>query len=73
MREAKEAGLTKQTYVWIVTQPVIGSDLDLAPQEFTEGMLGVHFDTSSAAMVSEINTRLTIFSNISRCARLTRQ
>ena len=32
MREAKEAGLTKQTYVWIVTQPVIGSDLDLAPQ-----------------------------------------
>ena len=32
MKEAKEAGLTKQTYVWIVTQPVIGSDLDLAPQ-----------------------------------------
>ena len=73
MREAKEAGLTKQTYVWIVTQPVIGSDLDLAPQEFTEGMLGVHFDTSSAAMVSEIDTRLTIFLNISRCARLTRR
>ena len=73
MREAKEAGLTKQTYVWIVTQPVIGSDLDLAPQEFTEGMLGVHFDTSSAAMVREIDTGLTIFSNMCRCARLTRQ
>ena len=64
MREAKEAGLTKQTYVWIVTQPVIGSDLDLAPQEFTEGMLGVHFDTSSAAMVRKIDTRLTIFSDM---------
>ena len=61
MREAKEAGLTKQTYVWIVTQPVIGSDLDLAPQEFTEGMLGVHFDTSSAAMVREIDTAVTVF------------
>ena len=73
MREAKEAGLTKQTYVWIVTQPVIGSDLDLAPQEFTEGMLGVHFDTSSAAMVREIDTGLTIFSNMCRYARLTRQ
>ena len=61
MREAKEAGLTKQTYVWIATQPVIGSDLDLAPQEFTEGMLGVHFDTSSAAMVREIDTAVTVF------------
>ena len=61
MREAKEAGLTKKTYVWIVTQPVIGSDLDLAPQEFTEGMLGVHFDTSSAAMVREIDTAVTVF------------
>ena len=61
MREAKAAGLTKQTYVWIVTQPVIGSDLDLAPQEFTEGMLGVHFDTSSKAMVHEIDTAVTVF------------
>ena len=32
MKEAKEAGLTKQTCVWIITQPVIGFDLDLAPQ-----------------------------------------
>lgn len=32
MKEAKEAGLTKQTFVWIITQPVIGFDLDLAPQ-----------------------------------------
>ena len=61
MREAKAAGLTKQTYIWIVTQPVIGSDLDLAPQEFTEGMLGVHFDTSSKAMVHEIDTAVTVF------------
>ena len=61
MREAKGAGLTKQTYIWIVTQPVIGSDLDLAPQEFTEGMLGVHFDTSSKAMVHEIDTAVTVF------------
>ena len=47
MREAKEAGLTKQTYVWIVTQPVIGSDLDLAPQVGAKGVqyIGKNIET----------------------------
>ena len=39
----------------------IGLGLDLVPQEFTEGMLGVHFDTSSKAMVDEIDTAVTVF------------
>ena len=31
-------------YVWIVTQPVIGADME-APLDLIPGMLGVHFET----------------------------
>ena len=31
--------------------------------EFTAGMLGVHFDTSSDAMVQEIDTAMTVFAH----------
>ena len=39
-------GLTTKEYVWIATQPVIGSEL-AAPLDFPPGMLGVHFDTDT--------------------------
>ena len=60
MRFARQYGLTTKEYVWIVTQPVIGSGLE-APQEFVPGMLGVHFETDTRALVNEIETSMTVF------------
>ena len=51
LRQAKKMGLTTKEYVWIVTQPVIGSDL-VAPLDFPPGMLGVHFDTDTKVCVA---------------------
>ena len=42
-REAAKLGLTGKAYVWVVTQSVVASSLDPAPNEFPLGMLGVHF------------------------------
>ncbi len=42
-REANKLGLTGKAYVWVVTQSVVASSLDPAPDEFPLGMLGVHF------------------------------
>ena len=44
IRKAKKLGLTTKEYVWIVTQPSIGADLE-APLDLVPGMLGVHFET----------------------------
>lgn len=52
-RKATKMGLTGKSFMWIVTQAVIGSELD-APQEFPVGMLGVHFDTSTEAMIEQV-------------------
>ena len=41
--EASSLGLTGKAYVWVVTQSVVGSNLDQAPEQFPMGMLGVHF------------------------------
>ena len=62
MRFARQHGLTTKEYVWIVTQPVIGSRLE-APQEFVPGMLGVHFETDTKALVNEIETSMTVFAH----------
>ena len=62
MRFAQQYGLTTKEYVWIVTQPVIGSGLE-APQEFVPGMLGVHFETDTRALVNEIETSMTVFAH----------
>ena len=62
MRFAREFGLTTKEYVWIVTQPVIGSGLE-APQEFVPGMLGVHFETDTRALVNEIETTMAVFAH----------
>ena len=60
MKEAKKLGLTESNYVWIVTQPVIGSFLS-APKEFPVGMLGVHFPTDSFNMIQEIGPAMSVF------------
>ena len=62
MRYARQYGLTTKEYVWIVTQPVIGSGLE-APAEFVPGMLGVHFETDTRALVNEIETCMTVFAH----------
>ena len=61
MRSARELGLTTKEYVWIATQPVIGSDED-APLDLIPGMLGVHFETKKA-LIDEIETAMTVFAH----------
>ena len=60
IQEANNLGLTKHNYVWIVTQPVIGSSLS-APKEFPVGMLGVHFSTDTQSMIEEIGPAMSVF------------
>ena len=54
LKAAKYYGLTEKSFVWIVTQSVIGAYLGEAPDGFPIGMLGVHFPTDSRAMISQI-------------------
>ena len=49
MREARVLGLSTKEYVWIVTQPVIGADVE-APLDLIPGMLGVHFETKKVIL-----------------------
>jgi hypothetical protein len=43
---AKEQGLTNKEYLWIGTQSVV-SNFKVKPTSFQQGMLAVHFDTST--------------------------
>ncbi|XP_038223274.1 glutamate receptor ionotropic, NMDA 2B [Zerene cesonia] len=56
---AADLHLTGESYVWIVTQSVLGSMQP--PNKFPVGMLGVHFDTSSSSIISEIATAVKVF------------
>jgi hypothetical protein len=58
---AEELHITGENYVWVVTQSVIENG-QTHPQ-FPVGMLGVHFDTSSASLV---NFKRTSFSSVVR-------
>ncbi|KAK9701608.1 Receptor family ligand binding region [Popillia japonica] len=57
---AKDYHITGENYVWVVTQSVIENPLQPSNQ-FPVGMLGVHFDTSSASLVNEITTAIKVF------------
>ncbi|KAK4877551.1 hypothetical protein RN001_010057 [Aquatica leii] len=57
---ARDFHLTGENYVWVVTQSVIENPLQAAYQ-FPVGMLGVHFDTSSASLVNEITTAIKVY------------
>ncbi|CAD7089910.1 unnamed protein product [Hermetia illucens] len=59
LRAAEELKITGENYVWVVTQSVIEKK-DAHPQ-FPVGMLGVHFDTSSPALMNEISNAIKIF------------
>ncbi|XP_070168093.1 glutamate receptor ionotropic, NMDA 2B isoform X4 [Polyergus mexicanus] len=56
---ARDYGITGENYVWVVTQSVI-ENLQ-SPSQFPVGMLGVHFDTSSESLVSEITTAIKVY------------
>nr|QHN69191.1 ionotropic receptor 10 [Sirex nitobei] len=56
---ARELKITGENYVWVVTQSVI-ENLQ-TPNQFPVGMLGVHFDTSSASLLNEISTAIKVY------------
>ncbi|XP_066592276.1 glutamate receptor ionotropic, NMDA 2B isoform X2 [Prorops nasuta] len=56
---ARDYKITGENYVWVVTQSVI-ENLQ-TPSQFPVGMLGVHFDTSSENLVSEITTAIKVY------------
>ncbi|XP_017062954.1 glutamate receptor ionotropic, NMDA 2B isoform X2 [Drosophila eugracilis] len=60
LRAAEEMKLTGENYVWVVSQSVI--EKKDAHSQFPVGMLGVHFDTSSAALMNEISNAIKIYS-----------
>nr|XP_040240394.1 glutamate receptor ionotropic, NMDA 2B isoform X1 [Anopheles coluzzii] len=59
LHAAEELQITGENYVWVVTQSVI-ENTQTHPQ-FPIGMLGVHFDTSSGALVNEIATAIRVY------------
>ncbi|XP_018784147.1 PREDICTED: glutamate receptor ionotropic, NMDA 2B isoform X2 [Bactrocera latifrons] len=59
LRAAEEMKLTGENYVWVVSQSVI--EKKDAQTQFPIGMLGVHFDTSSAALMNEISNAIKIY------------
>lgn len=56
---AEQLKITGENYVWVVTQSVI--EKTEAHHQFPIGMLGVHFDTSSASIVNEIGNALKAY------------
>lgn len=59
LHAAEELKITGENYVWVVTQSVIENGQ--TPPQFPVGMLGVHFDTSSASLVNEIATAVKVY------------
>lgn len=58
---ANELHITGENYVWVVTQSVIENNQPHS--QFPVGMLGVHFDTSSASLVNEISTAIKVYAS----------
>lgn len=58
---ANELHITSENYVWVVTQSVIENTQPHS--QFPVGMLGVHFDTSSASLVNEISTAIKVYAS----------
>ncbi|KAK2585547.1 hypothetical protein KPH14_010189 [Odynerus spinipes] len=59
LKAAEDYKITGENYVWVVTQSVI-ENLQ-SPSQFPVGMLGVHFDTSSESLISEITTAVKVY------------
>lgn len=60
MIAARDLGLTGKNFVWIVTQSVIGENLE-SRTTFPVGMLGVHFDTDKTAVYEGIVKTIRTF------------
>ncbi|KAG5684927.1 hypothetical protein PVAND_014135 [Polypedilum vanderplanki] len=61
LKAAETHHLTGENYVWVVTQSVIENTQP--HNSFPVGMLGVHFDTSSASLVNEITTAIKVYAS----------
>lgn len=59
LASAEELKITGENYVWVVTQSVIENTQP--PPQFPVGMLGVHFDTSSSALINEIGNGIKVY------------
>lgn len=60
LKAANDYQLTGENYVWVVTQSVIENTQPHT--QFPVGMLGVHFDTLSATLSTEISNAIKVFS-----------
>jgi ionotropic glutamate receptor NMDA 2B len=59
LKAATDLHITGENYVWVVTQSVIENTQP--PPQFPVGMLGVHFDTSSASLVNQIQDAIKVY------------
>ncbi|XP_034250123.1 glutamate receptor ionotropic, NMDA 2B isoform X5 [Thrips palmi] len=59
LNHARELKITGENYVWVAAQSVIATGTP--PTQFPVGMLGVHFDTSSTSLVTEITTAIKVY------------
>lgn len=62
LKAASSLGLTSASYMWIVTQSTVGTDLDhIAPAEFHPGILGIFLNTTYLRLLDEIEKAVYIF------------
>ncbi|KAK3910517.1 Glutamate receptor ionotropic, NMDA 2B, partial [Frankliniella fusca] len=59
LNNARDLKITGENYVWVAAQSVIATGTP--PTQFPVGMLGVHFDTSSTSLVTEITTAIKVY------------
>lgn len=59
---ASSLGLTTASYMWIVTQSTVGTQLDrVASNEFHPGILGIYLNTTYTRLLDEIEKAVHIF------------
>ena len=59
---ASSLGLTTASYMWIVTQSTVGTQLDrVASSEFHPGILGIYLNTTYTRLLDEIEKAVYIF------------
>ena len=62
LKAASSLGLTTASYMWIVTQSTVGTELDhIAPPEFHPGMLGIFLNTTHLRLLDEIEKAVYVF------------
>lgn len=61
-KTASSLGLTTASYMWIVTQSTVGTELDhVAPPEFHPGILGIYLNNTHLRLLDEIEKAVYVF------------